>query len=42
MKKGDSPSNLNNWEEELDRDKPLWMEKYQSSQTFKAIKVRIF
>ena len=40
--KGDSPSNLNNWEEELDRDKSLWMEKYQPSQTFKAIKVRIF
>jgi len=36
--RGDSPSNLNNWEEELDRDKSLWMEKYQPSQTFKAIK----
>ena len=38
--KGDSPSNLNNWEEELDRDKSLWMEKYQPSQTFKAIKAQ--
>ena len=25
--KGDSPSNLNNWEEELDKEKYLWIGK---------------
>ena len=31
--RGDSPSNLSNWEEELDKKKPQWINQYVSIQT---------
>ena len=35
---GNSPSNLTNWEKELDREKYRWKEKYHLSETFKNTK----
>ncbi len=36
--RGDSPSNLINWEEDLDQQKSEWIENYKFKKSFKAIK----